>query len=100
MEADQLTFTHDGIVYRINPHIWLDHPNRIRLITVERIRDAVIAPDFEEDELVATKLIWKWFPELGSRGNYIKVVLEIEREIRFIRTSYLDSNMRRKRGSP
>ena len=96
MEDDQLTFTHDGITYRIDPHIWRDHPDRIGLVTVDRIRDTVQSPDFEEDETGGAKFLWKWFPELGRRGNYIKVIVEIEENHREITTSHPDSSMRSK----
>ncbi len=45
MENDSLTFTLNGILYQIDPHIWRDHPNRIGLKTVERITDAIRDPD-------------------------------------------------------
>ena len=73
METNSLTFTLNGILYRIDPHIWRDYPDRIGLVTVERIIDAIRAPDVEDDESAVTTLYWKWFPELGRGGNYIKL---------------------------
>lgn len=99
MEAEQLTFTLDGISYRIDPHIWDDYPNRIGLVTVERIRETIRTPDVKEEETTITTLYWKWFPEIGRRGNYIKVVVKIDDEIRFVITSYPDSSMRSKMGT-
>lgn len=100
MENDSLTFTLNGILYQIDPHIWRDHPNRIGLITVERIIDAIQDPDVRQDETAVTTLYWKWFPELGSGGNYIKVVVERKETHREITTSHPDSRMRRGRGAP
>ncbi len=96
MEIDHLRFTFSGVNYQIDPHIWNDHPNRIGLITVERIKDAVGAPDLVEHETISTKLFWKWFPELGDDGNYIKVVVKIDRDPHIVTTAYPDSNMRRR----
>ena len=100
MENDPLIFTLDGVEYCIDPHIWNDYPNRIGLVTVERIREVIRAPDFEEHETAFTTLYWKWFPELGRRGNYIKVVVKIDEEIRFVSTSHPDSNLRSRMGAP
>jgi hypothetical protein len=100
MEDGQLTFTQDRITYRIDPHIWRDYPNRIELVSVERIQDTVLSPDFEEDETDSTKILWKWFPELGRLGNYIKVIVEVQENHREITTSYSDSVMRSRRKAP
>ena len=37
METTLLTFTLNGIDYCIDPHIWTAYPDRVGLITVERI---------------------------------------------------------------
>ena len=44
MENSELAFSLEGVDYRADPHIWDDHPNRIGLVTIERIRDTIRAP--------------------------------------------------------
>lgn len=96
MEAEQLTFTHGGIVYRINPHIWLDHPERIGLITVQQVQETVRQPDFQEDESERIRHYWKWFPDVGS-GNYIEAVVNVGMEPCFVTTAHPDESMRKRR---
>ena len=100
MEDNELTFSLEGVVYRVDPHIWDDHPNRIGLVTIERIRDTIRAPDLVDEETSLTTIFWKWFPELGRGGNYVKVIVRINGEVRFVTTSHPDSNLRSRIGSP
>ena len=95
MEDDRLTFTLDGVEYRIDPHIWTGYPNRIGLITVERIMETIVQPDFHADETEYIRHYWKWFPEVGS-GNYVKVIVNSQHEIRLVSTAHPDRNLRRR----
>ena len=96
MQTDPLRFTHNGIVYRINPHIWVDHAERIGLITVEQVRETIRQPDFEEDESESIKHFWKWFPDVGS-GNYIEAIVNVSAESYFVITAHPDSSQRKRR---
>ena len=96
MESEQLTFTHEGILYRINPHIWVDHPERVGLITVDQVQETIRQPDFWEDESDRITHFWKWFDDVGS-GNYLEVVINVSMEPRFVTTAHPDNSMRKKR---
>ena len=67
MEADPLRFTLNGIYYRIDPHIWTAYPDRVGLITVERIVEAIRQPDFQEIESEYVTYFWKWFSRNRNR---------------------------------
>ena len=95
MEADALTFTLNGIAYRIDSHIWTDYTDRVGLITVERIMETIVQPDFQEDENEYIRHYWKWFSEVGS-GNYVKVIVDSQHEIRLVATAHPDGNLRRR----
>ena len=99
MAADPLSFIHNGTTYRISAHIWQDHPIRVEQVTVERIRDTIIHPDFQEDENEYIRHYWKWFPELGS-GNYIEVIVNSRQVIYFVSTAHPDRNFRKRIGPP
>lgn len=96
METDALTFTLNGIAYRIDPHIWTAHPDRVGLVTVERIVEAIGHPDFQETESEYLTYFWKWYHEVGTEGNYIKVIVNSRRETRLVSTAYPDENFRRR----
>lgn len=96
MEAEQLTFTHGSTVYRISPHIWLDHPERIGLFTAQQVQETIRHPDFQEDESERIRHYWKWFPDVGS-GNYIEAVVNVSMEPRFVTTAHPDDSMRKRR---
>ncbi len=89
-------FTHNGIDYRINPHIWIDHLERIGLITVRQVQETIRQPDFQEDESEQITHYWKWFPDVGS-GNYIEAVVNVARFPRFVTTAHPDDSMRKRR---
>lgn len=95
MENSDLTFTLNSVHYRIDPHIWRDHPDRIGLVTVERIRDTVQSPDFEEDENEYIRHYWKWFPELGS-GNYMEVIVNSREVVHLVSTAHPNGSLRRR----
>ena len=99
MEADQLTFILDGIAYRISPHIWLGHRDRVGLVTVENIRETIRQPDFQEEESDTVTRYWKWFPELGS-GNYLRVIVKRQERSNLVITAYPDEDQRNRRGAP
>ncbi len=96
MQTDPLRFTHNGIVYRINPHIWVDHRHRVGLITVEQVQDTIRQPDFQEDESERIRHFWKWFSDVGS-GNYLEAIVNISTEPRFVVTAHPDSSQRKRR---
>ena len=96
MEAEQLTFTHGGIVYRISSHIWAAHLDRVGLITVQTIRDTISQPDFVVDETEEVRRYYRWFPEVGS-GNYVRVVVRSSQERRLVITAYPDDGQRKRR---
>ena len=96
MDAEQLTFSHDGFDYRINSHIWVDHPERVGLITVEQVRETIRQPDFQEYESERITHFWKWFDDVGS-GNYVEAVVNISREPRFVVTAHPDESQRKRR---
>lgn len=100
MEADPLRFTLNGIYYRIDPHIWTAYPDRVGLITVERIVEAIRQPDFQEIESEYVTYFWKWFHEIGTDGNYVKVIVNARQETRLVSTAHPDENLRRRRGAP
>ena len=96
MEATPLSFTYNGIIYRLNPHIWRDHQDRVGVITVEQVQDAIRQPDFEEEESERIRHFWKWFPDVGS-GNYVEVVVNVSMESHFVVTAHPDSSQRKRR---
>lgn len=96
MEPSLLRFTHNRINYRISDHIWRDHHDRRGLITVDQIRETIIQPDAQEQERDIITRYWKWFPELGSGGNYVKVVVNSSLATHFISTAHPDSGMRKR----
>ncbi len=95
METDQLTFTLDGITYRISPHIWRNNPVRIGQVTVERIRETINEPDIQVVESRDVTLYWKWFPEMGS-GNFLKVAVRAGPEIHTVITAHPDDSQRKR----
>ena len=97
MDADPLNFTHNGVNYRISSHIWRDHPAMRGLITIEQIKETIAQPDLQQQETATITHYWKWFPELGSRGNYLEIIVNSNRETRFITTAHPDSSMRKRR---
>ena len=97
MEPSLLRFTHNGVNYRISDHTWRDYQDRHGLITVDRIRETIIQPDIQEQESDIITRYWKWFPEMGSRGNYVKVVVNSSMAIHFVSTAHPDRNMRKRR---
>ena len=94
MEADQITFTMNGIVYLISSHIWRNNPTRVRQVTVERIMDTISQPDIQVAESQDVTLYWKWFPEVGS-GNFLKVVVKARTESHLVVTAHPDENRRK-----
>ena len=100
MENSELAFSLEGVDYRADPHIWDDHPNRIGLVTIERIRDTIRAPDLTEEVTNLITIFWRWFRELGKRGNYVKVIVKFDGEVRLVTTSHPDSNLRSRMGPP
>lgn len=98
MERDPLGFTLNGVNYRIRPHVWRDHPERVGQITVEQIRSAIAQPDFQEAESWDRTVYWKWFPEFAGNGNFVKVVVNSRQATRFVTTAHADSAMRKERG--
>ena len=94
MEADPITFTLNGINYRISPHIWRNYPVRIGQVTVDRIRNTISQPDIQVAESRDVTLYWKWFPEIGS-GNYLRVVLRERAEIHLVVTAHPDGSQRK-----
>ena len=93
MKPEQLTFTLNGIDYRISSHIWRNYPVRIGQVTVERIRDTIGQPDIQVAESREVTLYWKWFPEIGS-GNFLKVVVKARAEIHLVITAHPDGSRR------
>lgn len=94
MEAGPLTFTLNGINYRISSHIWRNYPTRVGQVTVERIRDTISQPDIQVVESRDVTLYWKWFTEIGS-GNYLKVVVRAGTEIHLVVTAHPDGSQRK-----
>ena len=99
MEADAITFTLNGINYRISSHIWRRHRDRVGLVTVENIRETIRQPDFQEDESESVTRYWKWFPEMGS-GNYLRVIVKSSEHPNLVITAYPDESQRQRRGMP
>ena len=99
MESDPLTFTLNGINYRISSHIWLGHRDRIGLVTVENIRETIRQPNFQEYESDSVTRYWKWFPELGS-GNYLRVIVRRREHSNLVITAYPDEGQRQRRRAP
>jgi hypothetical protein len=99
MEIDQLTFKHNGINYRINPHIWRDHQHRVGLMTVEQVQDTIRYPDFQEDESERIRHFWKWIDDVGS-GNYVEKVVNVRMVPRFVITAHPDETLRKGRQKP
>lgn len=95
METSLLRFTHDGVNYRISDHIWRDYRERRGLITVDQVRETIIQPDVQEQESDFITHYWKWFPEMGSGGNYLEVIVNSRMEVRLISTAHPDSGMRK-----
>lgn len=100
MEEYPLRFILNGVEYRISSHVWRDHADRDGLIEVEHIRGAIDAPDYQEEESDTVMLYWKWFPEFGEKGNYVRVVVNTRQATRLVTTAYLDRRMRKLMGAP
>ena len=95
MEIFRTRFTLNGVNYRISEHVWRDNRNRRGLITFDRVRETISQPDIQHQESDIITRYWKWFPEMGSKGNYIKVVVNSGMTIHLVSTAHPDSGMRK-----
>ena len=96
MENNPMRFTLDGFEYRIDSHIWTAYPDRVGLVTVERIVETIREPDFQEIESEYVTYFWKWFHEMGTEGNFLKVIVNARLEIRLVSTAHPDENFRKR----
>ena len=63
-------------LYRINEHIWTDHPERIGQVTIDLIRQTILEPERTGPGKFDRIVYWRWFPELSDRGNYLRVIVD------------------------
>ena len=82
----------------MSDHIWSDHPDRVGLVTVERIRETITSPERTELVRGGRILYLRWFAEMGSRGNYLAVVVDQDQDPHLVVTAMPNRNERRKRG--
>ena len=92
-----MTFNIEGRVYRVIEHIWRDHPERIGQITIDLIRQTLLNPEQIGPGKLGRVIYWRWFPEFGDRGNYLKVIVD-ETDVPYLVVSAMpDRNERRRR---
>jgi hypothetical protein len=95
-----MTFTVRGRIYQVAEHIWRDHPKRIGQVTVERIRETILAPERTAQGRLDRIIYWRWVPELSSYGNYLKVVVDPHDDPYIVVTAMPDRDERRRRRRP
>ena len=92
-----MTFTIEGRAYEVSEHIWHDHPNRAGLVTVDRIRETIEAPELTGTGGYGRVIYWRWFPELSDLGNYTRVVVDPQSEPLLVVSASPDRSERRRR---
>jgi len=91
-----MTFTIDEQQYEVAEHVWRDHPNRIGLVTIDRIRETIESPERTGHGAIDRIKYWKWFPDISARGNYLRVVVDPVSEPRIVVSASPDRSERRR----
>ena len=92
-----MTFTIGEQLYEVAEHIWRDHPNRVGIVTIDRIRETIEAPERTGLGRCERIIYWRWFPELSSGGNYLRVIVDLGSEPRIVISASPDRSERRRR---
>jgi hypothetical protein len=92
-----MTFIIRSQEYRVAEHIWRDHLDRVGLVTMEQIQETISSPERTELVRGARVLYLRWFAEIGSRGNYLAVIVDQNQNPHVVVTAMPNRNERRRR---